>query len=488
MKNIEIDATKRTSNYSSKYDNDSLDNIRINHIDHSKWFKTMDHYPTTVGQINLLILIVDKIGIFREYDLSKTHKMSGDNLNILYAILRITNDAYNKYLDYVVKKIFRDDFKEIFGCSSISHYDLFFDQLTQDIDNFVCSVMISHFPQLNENSINKKFIKYLDTTFKKSFYEKIMKKLAYRVDDEFFKENAVLFSNMIKEFVAYTNETLTDIFMTMKIFLDKIFCTHGCPSQEIINEIISSLKKHFNLKELFEKTCMEIEIYNEQKLDDDLEWDNASDEQIINSELNEINILFKPIGYQVHDNDLSLENNTIMQPFVDNNFVKSTDEIFNVILHILINYRNVPRLMDLNKKITLEDYYAFAMTIQNTCYYSYEDLCSITMSTKQLPDFCPCDVIFRLISRIFNIKIKLFYENLDVVEFDNRTIHNSTDTVVIYKKNTNTYHNLYNPKHTFTPISKSPMTTAAIIKQFNHSIEKINNKSHFKNYQLANQL
>ena len=128
---------------------ETSNDIPIKYIDQATWLKTIEHYPKTISHMKLLVSIVDKIGIFDNLNLTETCEMNADKLNILYAILRIMNKVFNKYVDYVVKKIFRDGLEEIFNCTHLTYYDLFFDQLTQDIDHFVCSLLRNNVSQYN---------------------------------------------------------------------------------------------------------------------------------------------------------------------------------------------------------------------------------------------------------------------------------------------------------------------------------------------------
>lgn len=99
--------------------------IPIKNIEKSEWFKTMDNYPKTITQIKTLIELTDKIGIFEMFDLKKISNMDHNRLNAIYAILRIMNKVYNGYVDYVVKKIFINQIKDLFIFSNVTVYDLF---------------------------------------------------------------------------------------------------------------------------------------------------------------------------------------------------------------------------------------------------------------------------------------------------------------------------------------------------------------------------
>ncbi len=239
---------------------------KIKHMDDASWFKTINHYPQTFGHLELLVSVVDRMGIFDNFDISKICQMDEYKLNIFYAILRITNKVFNGYVDFTVKKIFIHNLMQLFPCNEITAYDLFFDQLTQDLDHFVCITFKSMYPKMDESIIKLKFINYLKSNFDKNFYKNILKKLNYLMDKNFYSKNDKFFSSIIHEFVSYTKETLTETYETMTLFSVRIFDTN-C-SRKTTNEIIDSIKKHINLDSLFNEYCMELDIYCEQKLDD----------------------------------------------------------------------------------------------------------------------------------------------------------------------------------------------------------------------------
>lgn len=243
--------------------------IGILHIDSSEWFTNLEYYPKTIEQMLLFISIIDKIGITSKYDILLTYDMSCNKLDVLYAVLRIMNKIFNKYLDFVVRKIFRRNFKRAFACSDLRYHGIFMDQLTQDIDNFVCSTLKQYQLEMDVDVIAFQTIEYLKQIFSKTFYESTLRKLSYRLDDNFYEHNYSLFFNTVKEFINYTEETLSETYDTMKIFLDAIF-SYNC-TDEMVAEIKTSLGKYIDLKSLFKEKCMELDIYSEQKLDDESE-------------------------------------------------------------------------------------------------------------------------------------------------------------------------------------------------------------------------
>ncbi|XWV24968.1 putative ORFan [Tupanvirus deep ocean] len=454
---------------------ETSDDIQIRNISHAIWLKTMEHCPKTVGHMKLLVSIVDRMGIFDKFDLSKTSEMDADKLNILYAVLRITNKVFNKYLDFVVRKIFRDGLQEIFECTHLTYYDLFFDQLSQDIDHFVCLTIKIDYPNISQESVKNKFIEYLRITFKKTFYVNIIKKLEYDVSDNFYEKYNNLFTQMAQEFITYTKEFLAETYETMKIFLDKIF-EPQC-SEEMQNDIINALNEHIDLKALFEENCMEIDIYCEQKLDDELEWtDSLSSENDKKYNTSEMNNILKDIGYQIHESKEPVPTSmTIFQPFIDHNFAKSADDLFEMLLKVLKNYGQENNIIDQHNKITLENYYALSMAILGTQMNSYDEFCDHLTNTQNFPENFPIDIVFRLLSRIFCVRIELFREDLCMLEFDNTIGESLDDPVIIFKKN-NIYYTLCMVDCPFVPINYKAASRQQLINKTNN-LCKINKKN-----------
>lgn len=450
------------------YINEPSDNLFIKNINGALWLKTLNHYPKTIQHMKLLVSIVDKIGIFENMDLAKTCNMDSNKLNILYAILRITNKLFNKYLEHVTEKIFCNNFKKIFFCTNVTHYDLFFDQLTQDVDHFICYFIKRNFPKMEKEHVKNELFDYLSFTFKKRFYENIMKKLSYDVKNDFFKKNELLFENIINDFICYTRETLTETHNTMKIFLVKIFDTK-C-SNQVLNDITNSLKIHIDLDTLFKENCIEIDIYCEQKIDDE---DNISTKAIMIN-VKKINDVLKNTNLQIyHDNMYGTHN--ILQSFINHNFVNNNEDLIKIIVFMLKKYSKEKKLIDKKNDVTIENY--FVTNMINSCFSSLNHFCDYLVKNSELPKYGSIDIILRLISRFFNIKIKILDHELYIRKIDN-AIGKNVKSVLIYK-NEDEYYTLYSSNSIFIPIQNKPESIDKMVNDFeNNNKKNTRNKNH----------
>ncbi|BCS83185.1 putative ORFan, which is homologous to Tupanvirus soda lake [Cotonvirus japonicus] len=234
---------------------------KIINISNSQWFKSMDSYPVSMDEMRLLISIMDKTSLFKKYDLSKIKFMSINKLNVLCAILRINNKMINGYINYVVNNIFIDKLKYL------SKEKIFIDQLTQDIDNYVRETIKDNF-NMDTNLINT-FGLFLNATFKKPFYKNFIdKKIEENNSNNNFEIKFEISNdinnNIINEFTTYTRTNIIEPYETITLFLNCVFDDDY--EDELINEIMTSLSKYINLNSIFKENCLEIEIYNEQKL------------------------------------------------------------------------------------------------------------------------------------------------------------------------------------------------------------------------------
>lgn len=241
---------------------------KLKNLSQTIWLKNLKHHPKNFSQMKLFIEIIDKIGIctHSQFDINLIPLMDPERLDIIYATLMIMNTSFNKFVDNTVKKIFIENIEEMFECNDLRRFDLFFDQLTQDIDYFVCTIIKSFYPiKINyREEIENKFIDYLKLTFSKKFYKLTTKKLSYEIDDEFFIINKLLFSRIIDEFVLSIESILGEIYSTIKMFLDQVF-NPDC-SLDVIKIILNSLEKHINVDILLNSQTMDIQMYMEQKL------------------------------------------------------------------------------------------------------------------------------------------------------------------------------------------------------------------------------
>lgn len=433
---------------------------KIKNIKNSNWLMTLSYPPKSIDDIVLLTSIVDKIGIFKNYDLSKTNKMSGDQLNIFYIILRITNKIFNRYLDYIVKKIFIIGLKKIFNSIIIISCDLFFDQLTQDLYHFFNLMINKCYPKINKKHITIKFHNFLILLLEKPFYKEVVGQIGEN-NVNFIHDHKLIFNEMIDELIEYTKNNLDETYESMNFFCSKIF-ENNC-SQETTNNITHALKNHININNLLDEECMEIDVYNEQKLDDIINNQNKNifDINIINDcKLVES---FENIGYVFYQNKNSEP--SIFQPLLEHNFGKNEKDIVNILLYVMKNYRYEKNLFKFYNS-TIENCYLMLMSAQNKKFKSYNQIYAQIKETGKIPETFPHDIIFNIISRLFNVSFMIYKKDFSVTEIDNTKNSRYKKHIVMYLTDNNKYITLIKTNSNFEPIYTSVPDRKIIFKNF----------------------
>ena len=429
----------------------NMNDIPIKYIDQALWLKTIEHYPKTVGHTKLLISIVDKMGIFTAFDISTTSEMDTPRLNILYAVLRISNKLYSKYLDHAVKKILVPKLVGIFYENfhkNPSQKQIFIDQFVQDMDHFVSMTVSTCFPMMIPSIIKNKLIEYLKVTFQKDFYKNVMRKMCMH---DFYSKHDNVFNQIVNDYITYSCKTLDEPYKTMKNFLELIFNINPNYAKPI-NDIVASLEKHINLTNLFNEHCMELDVYCEQKLHEEHTTMHICD--CHNDKSTIPTAIMNSIGFEIYS---FVENSTILKPFVDHKFVKNESELINILSMVLGKYGTNVKFVDNSNLITAREYYAISMTGEHNKYCSYEKFQQNLVTKNRLPKKYPEEMILRIFSRIFGVKIKLIGADLSTTDIHNSEHFNSPIIMIYFDRDR--YHTIYHHHEKFVPIGKSLQKT-----------------------------
>jgi hypothetical protein len=421
----------------------------IKYIENTTWLKTLDLYPKTTDDMKLLVSVVDRMGIFRKYDIISVSDMDASRLDILYAILRITNKKYNRVLEYVVNNIFCSNLKKILlKQTNLNTYELMVDQLMQDIDFFVCSTIKTNFPEILKQSVVKSnFIKYLRNTFNNNtFYKDLFGKKSFITNDKFYDSNDKFFDFVIKQFISYITKNLTYLYRTMEKYIEKIF--DPTTSVASIGVILTNLEKTNNLNMLFESECMELEIYCDQQIegmiDDEDEISEHKDLNFSLESLQKTNSIIKDFGYQIHytENNSHPSTLSILQPFVDHRFAKSIDDLVKVLIHVMVNYQDESGIIDKSNNKTIKSYYLDLMKENTVKFMPINQLSKFIENTHIIPPELPYEIILRVLSTVLNIRIELLKNDMCLVEFDNSNNSHPNNQIMIYQANNYLYYTL----------------------------------------------
>lgn len=221
----------------------------IRNIKFTQWFARLQCYPETTEKMLLFVSIIDKLNLIDDNIVDEMAIMDAIKLDIIYIVLRITNVIFNDYLQYVLEHIFCQNFIKIFK----SYYsDIFVDQLWQDLDYFICNYI--NFEELDANIIQSELREYLRNTLTKS---------GITIDTAFFIQHDELFKQTIDTFIVYTREIFNSIRETMQLIINTAYITK---EYDELFEIKILFERNFDIEELLNSECMEINIYHEHSI------------------------------------------------------------------------------------------------------------------------------------------------------------------------------------------------------------------------------
>lgn len=194
-----------------------FDDTVIKNIDHTKWFKKMEHYPKTITDFKLLLVYIDSFNLLNQYDLSTIIDMDHKALDSIYLILRVSNSIFNKFCDSCIKEIFMDNIKEIFQVFDTNDFLSAQDQFYQDMYYFISNCIKNNNINLDEIHINTQLKNFFNDLFNNIFYHSLFKNLQFR-------ESKIAFlSGKSTDFIKYANINLLGVYKNMKLLCDMIF-------------------------------------------------------------------------------------------------------------------------------------------------------------------------------------------------------------------------------------------------------------------------
>lgn len=402
----------------------NTDNIDFSIIEKTNWVQFMKTVPKTLKHFDLLVFFLDKLDICKQYDLTYIQSFDEQRLDILYATLRLINHYFCVYNEYCYDSILGPFYTKLFGDS----YDLVFDQLTQDSEYFVANMIKKFYPKLEYDTISLEYQNHLKSIIQYEFYQKF---ISVKTDDNIEKTYTKILTTFSKridkvilELISSANIYLDDIYELSNEIIGKIFDDNEPIKSKNIDKIIQSLINN-NIDDIFDTECIEIERYYEELINDDSDTDINHGKLKLNRSMEFMNDAMQNNithnGYDIVNTYQSTDyTESILHPFLYYKLVSNSDILTNKVLTAMID----------NK-----------MTIKNNCVYDfynqlntgigYEDVISYITSVKKFPDNLSVEFIYRILSNILNINIRLFDSTMFTIK-SSPSGHSTIRTINIY--------------------------------------------------------
>jgi hypothetical protein len=432
----------------------------LKNIGKTRFFIQLDEYPQTVSDLKTMIDIVDVAELFKNYNLAVTKTFSPTRLDVTYVVLLLGNQIYTKFIHHVSQNVIVAKLRSIIKCSSLTWYDLFFDQLSQDIEPYL-KEMISSMRSTTDNSTKSvvSFTCYFVSLMKNDIYRTSSKKLKQKFGKSFVKRNANVFNQIEIDLEACIINDLSESIETLEMFVSDVF--NQSVNDDIVNNILNRISSNINLETLVTVKSLEMEIYMEQRLADKIHLSETSDTVLTSDSVltsDTTSVITSTISDMSKEDDIRNIHNkansmgwrivnidsesNMLAPFVDHRLMPDVISGHRVLLEMLDKY---PEFVPANQ-------YRVHLPKDNI----------------SLDDFT-VNEIMQFIVRVYQIKIELITE--------------SQTTVYSYKDAGKTVHILAidDKYHTVTPINQRFVPINKLIKKIDNTknknlIKKLQNK------------
>jgi len=341
-----------------------------------------------------------------------------------------------------------------------------------------------------------KMMRYCNRLLNGHYYKKILREFKLSVNMKFFKMHTQIFERIIKNILEHLHNTTEPVMETIKTLTDNFF------DAELSDEdLMKSIDSSIDILNLTKYTSdaldnfMMIVIENlspyevsRQKIIKMCQYDNflypfchksearkyafwldyfsdePSDEifSMSNSveyngykKINEKNKLMavtelEKLAMQLYPTKGTIN---ILTLFVLHNFIQNVSDLIVLITEMMESCKNDPGVFDKHSDVDLETSFAL-ITTSNNIDITYDLFLSQIKNKSFIECAYPIEFILRLISRILNVSIILYYFNTDMVSIniDNEIYPMYDKSVIIFQISSLEYYTVHYSNEEFMPI------------------------------------
>lgn len=232
----------------------------IVNISEAEWFQTLDFCPMTLNQLKLFISITDKMKILNSYDINLMLTMDSKRLNLIFAVLKVTDKFIISYSEQLIKKILKPYYIELFN---IDKHGMVMDQLIQDTEPLIMNYITTNFPEIHNDHLDiaLEFTKIIDN----KFYKKAkLQNLDINNSNTKIRKT---YDKFLERIIIYTTKSMRDIYDTMHKFMMEIF--DDDTTDERINDLIYIIVNDMHFEQIQNDSFSDIDIYYEYYCNDD---------------------------------------------------------------------------------------------------------------------------------------------------------------------------------------------------------------------------
>ena len=457
--------------------------------------------------------------------LTDISEMSHIKLDILFMLLRLIESVDDYLMNYFDKKIIIDNLKKIFSSDEVvkqlksSPYeeqdvmhllDDFITEISLDLHVFVRNIIRHDYPKLDFDGIKFDLCNKFSKLFDIVYFKKYLIKLNVKFDRLFFTKYDEIINDIVNKTISMINDEYT---RCHEEFIDIIMLL-GSPVTEsnAINEKFNDLQTIFYRSKLDTSYSAGINAYNDELNEDDIDQFNVSDigEDDDNDndytfmadddnqqppayshysslyprtfnmnngwnngwnstqtnyrskmDIDNANTKLKSLGLEILKSDRFELKSSILLPFVTHHFSSDTREIIELILLTLRFEKSTPGIINQFDTEDLESTYNLFSLVSDKPM-KYDEFCEYLDRMKDLPYDYPVEIILRLLSRIFNVRIDFYQTNGELLHIDNTLNCTFDDTVKIYQVNELSFYTAKPIDIDFVPIVQTDDAVAPV--------------------------
>lgn len=418
---------------------------KYKNIHKSILFNNMNFPPENLGQMYFFIYCHKGVEFLNHVKISTIcdfYDINDLQLDTLFILLRVIVNLYKSTKETMIKFIYEKilslpnlipEFVKL--CEKTKFIKILIDEIFKEITiandhNYIQNITALQLYQIFDSvvlNLAKKSVFFNPYTISNANLDYRNKLLNY------IYSNKALFEKIIDNFHIELLEKTINLIQIGNIILD--LCSKKELNIQDTNYLKSFCNMHIKLIPKYNhdkilKKYYELNTQNVNSNNGDLSYFLYKNNNQF-SHIHNINIALAKIGYK------SITNISYINPsdfFVDYGLVKNKQEFTSLILSTMINEKNTPGFVNKYDTITLTDYFTM-ICIGNNIDTSY-DMFINKMKNEIIPNEFPLEILLRIISRVYNIIVILYTNNLTKVIIDN-TLYDDIQIIEMYQSSEN---------------------------------------------------
>lgn len=469
-------------------------------IDRTKWFSELSIYPSAISEFKFFIRLLDLPKFFEKYNYYDAFFYSYDRLDMVYLLLRYINYTAVEFAEYVVKNYFIPEFDGLFMTAAVeqSKYHpekdigIFLEEFYLEIGEFVIElisvadgILPADLLTGDEDyvpdekmiyGISRKLRRFCRKLLFGQYYRGILEDYKITIGKHFFTKNE-------EHFYRITEKTLDYLFHHMQPIISKINRYYLQLVDPLVDDgiLLRSMDDIFSPAELLKTHCDPINYFN--SVMDNLLYDMENDNILIGISEYE-NFLYpaekknKKYAYWMNHMgyspactkssfDIAMEKanqynlsvypekplHNMLEVFVQHKLVENVEVIISRIASMMIEHRNnSPGIFNMYDTTDLETAFQL-LSLSNDIRETYDSFLSTLLEKHLLPTEYPIEFVLRLVSRILDVDIIYYQQNMHPTEIKNSLHHKYNQPIRIYHTNLSDYYILYPSDGEFIPIN-----------------------------------